>query len=152
MKELLESVFSDSYIASWTIAFIVFLIAEGATFHALVSIWFAVAAIAAMLAALSGLSFIWQFTIFVVVSALLLVLTRPLVKKLRKNSAPDPTEQYDIGKTAIVIEGIDNEHGLGRVKLDGVDWAARSADGGAITEGAVVTVRKIDGSKLIVTR
>lgn len=152
MKEMLEAMFSDSYIAGWTVAFVIFLIAEAATFHALVSIWFAIAAVAAMLAALAGLNFVWQLTIFVAVSAVLLVLTRSFVKKLRKNGAPDPNENYDIGKTAIVIEGIDNELGSGRVKLDGVDWAARSADGGSIIEGSVVTVRKIDGSKLIVAR
>lgn len=152
MKEMFDAVVSDSYVLGWTIAFLICLIAEGATFHALVTIWFAIGALGATLAALAGLGFIWQLSIFVVVSALLLMLTRPLVRRLRKNAAPDPTEEYDIGKTAIVIEGIDNELGVGRVKLDGVDWAARSADGGAITEGAVVTVRKIDGAKLIVTR
>ena len=105
-----------------------------------------------MIAAVAGLPFIWQLLIFVAASVVLLFATRSIVKRIRERRTSDPTEDYDIGKTAIVIEGIDNEQGLGRVKLDGVDWAARSADGGEIGEGAVVTVRKIDGSKLIVTR
>ncbi len=152
MKDILEALVSDHYVFGWFVAFIMFLIAEAATLHALVSIWFALAAMLAMLAAVAGLSFVWQLIIFVAASVVLLFVTRSLVKRIRTRRVADPNEDYDIGKTAIVIEGIDNEQGLGRVKLDGVDWAARSADGGEIGEGAVVTVRKIDGSKLIVTR
>ncbi len=152
MKDILEALVSDPYVLGWFIAFLAFLIAEAATLHALVSIWFAIAAILAMIAAVAGLAFIWQLLIFVVSSVILLFATRALVKRIRQRRVADPTEDYDIGKTAIVIEGIDNEQGLGRVKLDGVDWAARSDDGAEIGKGTVVTVRKIDGSKLIVTR
>ncbi|SDA18855.1 Membrane protein implicated in regulation of membrane protease activity [Ruminococcus sp. YE71] len=152
MKDILEALVSDPYVFGWFIAFLMFLVAEAATLHALVSIWFAIAAVLAMIAAVAGLAFIWQLLIFVAASVVLLFATKSIVKRIRESRTSDPTEDYDIGKTAIVIEGIDNEQGLGRVKLDGVDWAARSADGGEINEGAVVTVRKIDGSKLIVTR
>lgn len=152
MKEILESIFSDPYICGWLLAMIAFFIAEAATLHALVSVWFAIASIGSLIAAMCGLDFVWQLMIFIVGSAVLLIATRPLVRKIRQKKVPDPTEEYDIGKTAVVIEDINNETGLGRVKLDGSYWSARSADGGNISEGTVVTVRKIDGSKLIVAR
>lgn len=151
MKEFFQDFISNAQVVGWAVAFVIFLIAEGLTFNALVSVWFAVAAIFAMFAAMAGLGFIWQFVIFAISSVVLFFLTRPLIRKLKGNP-PDPNTDYDIGKTAVVIEDVVNKEGKGRVKLDGVDWAARSADGGDITEGSIVTVKSVDGSKLIVGR
>lgn len=151
MKEIIAAFVSDTQVLGWAIAFVIFLVVEGVTLNALVSIWFAVAALLAMFAAMAGLGFVWQLSIFVVSSIVLLIATKALVKKLRGNK-PDPNADYDIGKSAVVIEDVCNIANKGRVKLDGVDWAARSADGSDIAEGTVVTVKKVDGSKLIVTR
>lgn len=148
--DLLNAFINDSQIVGWAIAFVVFLIVEGVTFNSLVSIWFAFAALFAMIAAICGLGFIWQLAIFVFSSIVLLILTRAVVKKVRKN-ASDPTLDYDIGKTALVTEEIRNDRNEGRAKLDGADWAARSENGQVIAEGEVVTVVRIDGSKLIVS-
>lgn len=152
MEELFKAAAANPQITGWAIAFVVFLIVEGLTLNALVSIWFAAGALLAMLAAIAGLNFVWQLAIFAVSSAVLLVLSRPLVKRLQRKTPQDPTENHDIGKKATVVEPINNDSGEGRVKLDGVYWAARSADGGDIAEGAIVTVCKVDGSKLIVAR
>jgi membrane protein implicated in regulation of membrane protease activity len=116
-----------------------------------VSIWFAIAALLSMFAAMAGLGFVWQLLIFVVSSIILLIATKALVKKMRENQT-DPNKEYDIGKNARVIEEICNETSSGRVKLDGVDWAARSEDGMNISVGEIVTVKKVDGAKLIVSR
>ena len=51
---------------------------------------------------------------------------------------------------ALVRERIDNLEETGAVAVDGKVWTARSADGGVIAPGAVVTVERIDGVKLIV--
>ncbi|MBR4555161.1 MAG: NfeD family protein [Ruminococcus sp.] len=135
----------------WAIAFGVFVIAEVATLNALVSIWFAVGSLGAMFFALGGLSFVWQMVMFVGLSTLILIVTRPLVKKMQGRKYATNFE-LDIGKSAMVIESIDNQLGQGRVKLDGTDWSARSEDGSPIEEGAIVTVKMVDGSKLIVSR
>lgn len=152
LKEIIDSFVSNTQVLGWAIAFLVFAVAEAVTFNALVSIWFAIAALLAMFAALAGLSFIWQLVIFVVGSTLLLAATRSLVKRMKKNKAPDPNEDYDIGKSAVVIEALCSRTGEGRVKLDGVDWAARSENGDDIAKGEVVTVKKVDGAKLIVAK
>ena len=135
----------------WAVAFVVFLIAEIATFTALVSVWFCVGAVAAMIAAFCGLSFVWQMGIFVIVSTFVLIITRPLVRKMQGRKYATNYE-LDIGKQAVVIEPINNQLGQGRVKLDGTDWSARSENGELIEEGAVVTVKMVDGSKLIVAK
>ncbi len=148
--DFLKEMVTNSQVVGWAIAFLVFLIVEGITFNALVSIWFAAAALLAMLAAMAGLGFVWQLAIFTVSSIVFLILTRFIVRKVKKKTH-DPTEEYDIGKTAIVIEDINNDINEGRAKLDGADWSARSANGSVILKGETVKVVRIDGSKLIVS-
>ena len=60
--------------------------------------------------------------------------------------------ELDIGKKAVVIEDIDNDLSHGRVKLNGVNWEARSVNDEKISVGSVVTVEEIDGTKLIVSK
>ena len=60
--------------------------------------------------------------------------------------------ELDIGKTAVVTEDINNALSVGRVKLNGVNWDARSEDGMEISAGSIVTVKEISGSKLIVSK
>jgi len=135
----------------WAVAFVVFLIWEIVTLNALVSVWFAVGALAAMFCAIADIGFVWQMTVFVAVSAVTLIVTRPFVRKVQGKTYATNYE-LDVGKQAVVIETIDNQLGKGRVKLEGTDWSARSEDGGIIEEGAVVTVKIVDGSKLIVAK
>ncbi len=135
----------------WAACFVVFVIVEIATLNALVSIWFAIGSLGAMFFAIADLSFVWQMVMFVGLSAVILLATRPLVKKMQGRRYATNFE-LDIGKTALVIETINNTLSQGRVKLDGTDWAARSEDGSPIEEGAVVVVKMVDGAKLIVAK
>ena len=104
-----------------------------------------------MFTAIADISFTAQLLIFVVSSAVLLIATRPLARKVRRDTVPTNYE-LDIGKTATVIEDIDNTLNKGRVKLDGTDWAARSADGRPIENGSPVQVVQVSGAKLIVSQ
>lgn len=139
-------------IVFWAVAFVVFLIAEIATLTALVSVWFAVGALAAMISVIFfDISFVWQLAVFVIVSTVVLIITRPFVRKVQGRKFATNYE-LDVGKQAVVIEPINNQLGQGRVKLDGVDWLARSENGELIEQGAVVTIKVVDGSKLIVAK
>lgn len=135
----------------WAVAFVAFVVVEIATLTALVSVWFAVGALAAMFCAMADVSFIWQMVVFIGVSAFVLILTRPIVRKLQ-GEKKDTNYELEVGKQAVVVEGINNSTSEGRVKLEGVDWSARAEDGSQIAEGEIVTVKKVDGSKLIVSR
>ncbi|MBR6045943.1 MAG: NfeD family protein [Ruminococcus sp.] len=135
----------------WAVAFVVFLIAEIATLNALVSVWFAVGALAAMFCAIADLSFVWQMAVFVIGSTVVLIATRPFVRKIQGKTVATNYE-LDVGKQAVVIESINNTLGTGRVRLDGTDWSARSVDDSEIFEGEMVTVKEVDGSKLIVSK
>ena len=137
------------YLLFWGVIFVVMLIAEIASMQ-LVSIWFAVGAAGAFVAAMMGLSFAAQLAIFVIVSVLLLLVTRPLLAKLRVKQQPRTNADLNIGETAVVIEGIDPSLGTGRARLGGVDWIAVSESGENIPVDTVVMVTRVDGAKLFV--
>ena len=133
----------------WAAAILIFGIAEAITVQ-LVSIWFLVGAIAALIAALCGASPVIQIIIFIAVSVLALVITRPLVKKYISPKKENTNADRVIGQIGIVTEDIDNINAAGQVKADGKIWTARSIDSSIIPAGREVIIDRIDGVKLIV--
>lgn len=117
----------------------------------LFSIWFVAGALAAAVVSMFVPSLSVQIVVFVSVSLVLLAVTRPFVKKLKSNIKVVPTnaDRY-LGKTAVVLEDIDETKGSGQVKVEGSVWSARAANGGSISKGSEVTVTEIKGVKLIV--
>lgn len=134
----------------WLSAFVVLVIVEFATMQ-FVSMWFAGGAFVSLILAACGIAFWLQALVFVLVSGILLIFTRPIVKKLMLKGIVPTNGELDIGKTALVIEEINNTKSIGRVNLSGVDWSARSSNGEDISEGSTVKVDKIDGTKLYVS-
>lgn len=119
----------------------------------LVSIWFAVGALAAFFVALAGVEEIWiQIIVFVVVSAIAIAVTRPIVRKLVNRKAVPTNADMVIGQTGVVIDKIDNDAETGLVKVNGSVWTARAADGSVIGTDEKVTVQEIRGVKLLVTK
>ena len=133
----------------WVVLLIVFLIMEAATVQ-LVSVWFAVGALAALIANLGGLNVIGQIVLFLVLSAVCLVATRPLVKKLTAAKIQKTNADRCIGAEAVVTEEINNLESTGQVKVIGNIWTARSTDDTVIEKGTVVIVERMEGVKLIV--
>lgn len=134
----------------WIIAAVVFGVIEAAT-AALVTVWFAIGAIAAAVAAQCGLSLIWQVGIFVVVSAVFLCLIRPLSSKLIVKNPQKTNADRVIGMEGLVISPIDKIENTGQVKVSGMIWSAVSQDGSPIPKDAEVRVTGISGVKLIVS-
>jgi membrane protein implicated in regulation of membrane protease activity len=90
--------------------------------------------------------------IFAAVSLVALAVTRPLVKKFsKKRVQPTNADRY-IGLEGIVEETVDNTEGTGIVKVEGSTWTARSSDGSRIEKGSNITVDRIDGVKLMVSK
>lgn len=139
-------------IAFWVVALVVFLIVEAVT-AGLVSIWFVFGSLVALICAALGAAVWLQIFWFVIVSVATLVLTRSLVKRYVDSRSVATNADRSIGRAAVVTERIDNLAATGAVKLDGVVWTARSTDDAvAIETGERVTVRAIEGVKLIVER
>ena len=136
----------------WVILLVIFLVVEIATLG-LATIWFAGGALVAALAAMLGASLVVQFVLFLLVSIVLLIFTRPVaVKYFNKDRVKTNVESL-IGMEAIVLSEIDNLRGVGRVTLEGKEWSARSSvQDENLDVGEVVKVLAIDGVKLIVEK
>lgn len=135
----------------WLGAIVFFGVVEGVT-AGLVSIWFVLGAAAALIAALLNAALAVQFVVFLIVSALALIATRPLVKKLRAGK-PVPTNlDRVIGAAGRVTETVDNSIASGAVYVDGKTWTARSADGSILPKGQMVRIVKMEGVKLFVEK
>ncbi len=128
----------------------ILILAEVATVQ-LTTIWFAGGSLVAMLLAAFGVkSILVQIIAFIAVSVILLIATRPLVKKYINNRSQPTNADRCIGQTAVVTEEINNLLGQGAVKVNGIEWTARSESGTVIPQDSTVTVKHIDGVKLIV--
>lgn len=134
----------------WLVLLILFLVAEGAT-AAVTTIWFAIGAIVAMFAAIFGAEIWLQAVLFAVVSVICLLSLRPVLKKYLEPKKVKTNIDAIIGKQGVVLEKIDNLNGAGKVKIDGMEWTARSATGETIEKDTVIIVEKIEGVKVFVT-
>lgn len=135
----------------WIIAMVVFLVIEAVTVG-IVSVWFAIGALFAMVTAMLGANLWVQIAVFLVVSAVTLYFTRPLVKKYVNNKVEPTNADMLIGKECRVVETIDNLAGTGAVYVDGKTWTARTVDEEIIPEGQLVKAERIEGVKLIVSK
>ena len=132
----------------WIAAAVVFLVIEMST-AALVSLWFTVGALAALGLSLLKLALWAQVLAFLAVSGALLAMLRPMLKKHVKITRTNVDSL--IGKKGIVTADIDNLSAVGQIKLNGMEWTARSSSGNPIPAGTVILVDRIEGVKAYVT-
>ena len=117
----------------------------------LTTIWFAGGAFVAAIAAVAGAKLAVQIILFLVVSIVLLFVTRPIaLAHLNPNTEKTNSEAL-IGQKAVVLEEINNFKETGKAKINGMEWTARSSsDNEVIPAESVVTIVDIRGVKLIV--
>lgn len=136
----------------WLILFVVLLLIEIFTMG-LTTIWFAGGAALACLLAFVGFDIPVQVIVFLLVSILLLVLTRPIAVKFFNKERQRTNAESLIGQKAIVLETIDTLRGQGRAEVNGMEWSAKTDEPeGVIEAGEIVTVEGIQGVKLIVKK
>lgn len=133
----------------WLAVMVVCIVLEMSTVS-LTCIWFALGALAALLAGLFGAPLWLELIWFFAVSILTLVLTRPLVKKYINSKVQPTNMDMVIGATCVVLEPISNLSETGAVKVGGKVWTARSVDGTVFAPGEKVVAVRIEGVKLIV--
>jgi membrane protein implicated in regulation of membrane protease activity len=135
----------------WIVAILVFSVVEAVTAQ-LVSIWFVIGAIAAFVASLFNVPILIQVIIFIAITIVALVITRPIVKKYINPRVQHTNADRVLNQTAVVIEEINNLNGTGQVKVDGKIWTARSTNNKIIPEESIVRIDKISGVKLLVSQ
>ena len=134
----------------WLAAMVVFLAAEAMTVT-LVSIWFAVGSLGAIVVALLGGGLMLQITVFLLLAILLLLSLRSVVRLHITPRITRTNVDSIIGSTGIVLTPINNIAALGQVQVGGVEWSARSTDGSHISAGTLVRVDRIEGVKAFVS-
>ena len=136
----------------WLILFVAALIVEIATMG-LTSIWFAGGALAAWITTFLGFGTAAQIAVFVIVSVILLVLTRPYAVKYFNKDRVKTNAESLIGQYAVVVEDIDTLKSAGRVEVQGLEWAAKTEEpDGKIEKDSIVVIREIKGVTLIVSK
>lgn len=135
----------------WLIVFVILLVVEIATM-ALTTVWFAGGALAAFLAAYIGFGVVVQVLVFLIVSILLLVLTRPLAVKFFNQERQKTNAESLIGQKAIVKEEINTLQTTGRVEVNGMEWSAKTEESEIIEADTIVMIKGIQGVKLVVEK
>ena len=136
----------------WLAAFVLLLIVEAATLG-LTTIWFSIGALAAFLLAILNVPLVFQIIAFVVVSVVLLVVTRPILTKYLNQKTTKTNAESLVGQNARVLQPVNNLKSEGQVLVNGMEWTARSTrDEVTFQKDEMVQIAGISGVKLIVKR
>lgn len=136
----------------WLVLLIVFMTIEVATVG-LTAIWMAGGSLAAMFAELAGLNIWWQIGIFIAVSFLLLIFTKPFAVKYINSNHEKTNYEGIIGKVVRITETVNNYEMTGTTVLNGIEWTVRTEeDGLVLNPGDLAKVVDISGVKLIVKK
>lgn len=136
----------------WLLIFVVLLVIEILTMG-LTTIWFAGGALAAFLVGIAGLGMVAQVVVFIIVSLVLLFLTRPIAVRFFNKDREKTNVESLIGQQAVVTEDIDTLQAKGVVVVNGLEWSAKTSEpNGFIPKDTVVVIEEIQGVKLIVRK
>lgn len=134
----------------WAVVLIAAIVIETQTMD-MITIWFMPSALIAMILGMLEVEFWVQCLVFVLLTTVLLILSKTLFKTFFKKQAPIRTNvDALLGQEAIILETVNNRTGEGTAKLNGCVWSVRAEDENEIlSEGEVVVVKEIRGVKLI---
>jgi membrane protein implicated in regulation of membrane protease activity len=137
----------------WLVIAVIMLVIEIAT-TGLATLWFAIGAVVAMIMDLCGASVTSQIIAMAAISAVCfavcMIWIKPKLESLRKKNVQKTNADRLIGREGVVIVPFNSTEGKGQVKVDGQIWSAKSGED--YTEGTKVTVKAIEGVKLVVER
>ena len=134
----------------WLVLFALFVAVEASTVT-VVSVWFALGSLAALLLAALNAQIWLQVVAFFLVSAVFLTLLRPVKRKYFTPRIQKTNADAVIGTVGVVTEDIDNIRAKGQIKLGAMEWTARSSTGEIILAGTQAKVDRIEGVKVYVT-
>lgn len=144
--------FTENTWLIWLGLFIILIVIELITVG-LTTIWFAGGALAAILADILGAGILAQILIFLAVSCVLLIFTRPWAMKHLNQKRARTNYEGEIGKIIKLTEKVDNRNQTGKSIVDGQEWTVRSSDDReTLEEGSLAKVLAVSGVKLIVEK
>ncbi len=137
------------YLWLWVIMAGVFLVGEIFT-AAFFLFWFGLAAGITAIVSMFGVDPVWQLAIFVVLSVILVMISRPFADRISAEQPAGIGANRFVGETCQVLEDIDASENTGRVRLGQDEWRAQSQTGEVIPAGRRVEVTAVHGTRLIV--
>lgn len=149
MLNILLSVTTTMLIV-WIVFIVVSAIIEIET-QDLITVWFTLGAIVALIACALKADIIVQLILFVVVSAVAIACTRPLAKKMHNKEIIHTNSDRIIGACAIVTKEISKDV-IGEVKIEGRFWRAIPLENEHFSIDEKVIIQAISGTKVIVTK
>jgi membrane protein implicated in regulation of membrane protease activity len=113
-------------------------------------LWFGIGAAVSGVLAVVGVGPAWQWAAFVVISGVLFAISRRFADRFTHKQPPGIGADRLIGRTAVVLERINNLENVGKVRVDKEEWRAESVDDATIEPGARVEVVRLDGTHAVV--
>ena len=136
----------------WLVAFGVLLLIEILTLG-LTTICFAAGALAAFLMAVLNTPLMVQIIVFLAVSAILLIFTRPIMTKHLNAKTTKTNAESLVGDKARVLIPVNNLKEEGQVMVNGMEWTARSTkDEVTFKKDEMVRIAGIAGVKLMIEK
>ena len=114
--------------------------------------WLGIGALLAMIVSFFTTNIIIQTAVFVISSIILILATKPFVKRFVDVKKTNTNVFSIIGKKALVIKEIDPINANGQIKVNSEIWSAESENGEKIEEGSEVEIIRINGVKAIVKK
>ncbi len=139
----------NQWVVIWIVLAMVLGVIEASSVN-LITIWFAVSALLTSVFASLNFSIGAQVAIFIVISAVLVCITRPMAKKYFSKKTVATNADRIISAQGVVIETIDPVKGQGQIKVMGQIWSAKSSDDSVLNEGLRVKIISVEGVKAIV--
>lgn len=140
----------DVMVWIWIILTVIFVAAEVITLG-LATIWFAVGALAALIVSIFNENPTIQILVFLAVSILLLLTTRPIAKKYLRLGRVKTNIDSIKQSIGVVVEPI-SRFKYGTVKVSGNIWTAATRGDMTFEPGETVQVVDVEGVKLIVEK
>ncbi len=140
----------DTWSIIWLITAVVLGVIEVSTVN-LITLWFALSALVVAVIAAFGAGTIVQISVFIVVSAVMVIATRPLARRFLNRNTIATNADRIISAKGVVVEEINSIKGCGQVKVMGQLWSAKSVNGEIIADGSSVTIVALEGVKVVVS-
>lgn len=114
-------------------------------------LWFAIGAAAASATSYCGLGTEWVWGVFIVVSGILVIFSRPITNRFTKEQPAGIGANRYIGRPGVVLEEVNNLENTGQVRIGKEEWRADSSTDEVIPQGTKVRVTNLDGTHVVVT-
>ncbi|MDD3107271.1 MAG: NfeD family protein [Bacilli bacterium] len=134
----------------WALIFIITLVIELGTAD-VTTIWFCLGSLIALICAAIPLDPFIQILVFMGSSIILILLTKPLTKKMMNREIIRTNADKIVGMIGVVTKTIFPDE-IGEIKVDNSTWRAMCNESITVEVGEKVLISAVSGNKAVVTK